>query len=162
MTRGGGRSWKRLLLYVVGGLVGLFVLIQAIPYGRDHTNPPVRQEPAGDAPQTRAFAVDACFDCHSNLTKWPWYTNVAPVSWWIENHVKAGRSSLNFSEWNRPQDTGVSDIVDSIQGGSMPPSYYTLMPNHSAARLSKSEKAAFIRGIEATFKASPPIGGSGG
>ena len=66
------------------------------------------------------------------------------------------------AEWNRPQDTGVSDIVDSIQGGSMPPSYYTLMPNHSAARLSKSEKAAFIRGIEATFKASPPIGGGGG
>jgi Haem-binding domain len=161
MTRG-RRSWKRLLLYALGTLAALFVLIQAVPYGRDHTNPPVLKEPAWDSPQTRAFAVEACFDCHSNQTNWPWYTNVAPVSWWVESHVKGGRSSLNFSEWNRPQDTGVSDIVESIQGGSMPPSYYTLMPNHSAARLAKSEKAAFIRGLEATLRASPPLGGGGG
>ena len=161
MALGRRRSWKRVLLHAVGGLAVLLLLIQAVPYGRDHTNPPVLKEPAWDSPQTRAFAADACFDCHSNLTKWPWYTNIAPVSWWVENHVKSGRSSLNFSEWNRPQDTSASDIAESIRGGSMPPSYYTVMPNHSAARLSKSEKAAFIRGLEATFKASPPIGGGG-
>jgi hypothetical protein len=162
MAHGRRRSWKRLLLYALGALAALFVLIQAVPYGRDHTNPPVLKEPAWDSPQTRAFAVDACFDCHSNQTKWPWYTNVAPVSWWVESHVKGGRSSLNFSEWNRQQDTGVSDIVESVQSGSMPPSYYTVMPNHSGARLSKGEKAAFVRGLEATFKASPPLGGGGG
>ena len=72
-------SWKRWLLYGLGGLVALFVLIQAIPYGRDHPNPPVLQEPTWDSPQTRAFAVDAWFDCHSNQTKWPWYTDMAPV-----------------------------------------------------------------------------------
>ena len=135
------------------------MLIQAVPYGRDHTNPPVLKEPAWDSPQTRAFAVDACFDCHSNQTKWPWYTNIAPVSWLTESDVRSGRSSLNFSEWNRPQDTGIGDIVEAVQGGSMPPTYYAWMPNHPGAKLSKSEKAAFIRGLEATFRASPPIGG---
>ncbi len=162
MQRSRRRSWKRWLLYGLGGLVALFVLIQAIPYGRDHPNPPVLKEPAWDSPQTRAFAVDACFDCHSNQTKWPWYTNIAPVSWLTESDVKSGRSSLNFSEWNRPQDTSIGDIVEAVQGGSMPPAYYAWMPNHPGAKLSKSEKAAFIRGLEATFKASPPIGGGGG
>jgi hypothetical protein len=160
--RGRRISWKRLLLYGVGGLFGLFVLIQAIPYGRDHTDPPVLREPSWDSAQTRAYAVDACFDCHSNQTKWPWYTNVAPASWLVERDVKGGRSTLNFSEWQRPQDTSASDIVEAVQGGSMPPFYYAWMPNHPKARLSKRDKAAFIRGLEATLKASPPAGGGGG
>jgi Haem-binding domain len=154
-------SWRRLLLYAAGGLVVLFVLIQAVPYGRDHTNPPVTKEPAWNSPQTRAFAVAACFDCHSNETKWPWYTNVAPVSWLTENDVKGGRETLNFSEWDRTQQADASEIVEAVQGGSMPPFYYALMPNHPDGRLSSSEKAAFVRGLEATFRASPPIGGGG-
>jgi Haem-binding domain len=160
-VRGRHVSWKRLLLYAVGGLAVLFVLIQAVPYGRSHTNPPVTKEPAWDSPQTRAFAVDGCFDCHSNLTKWPWYTNVAPVSWLVQRDVESGRATLNFSEWDKAQDTDISDVVEAVQGGSMPPFYYSWMPNHPGARLSQSEKDAFIRGLEATFKASPPIGGGG-
>lgn len=160
--RGRDVSRRRLLLYLVGGLAGLFVLIQAVPYGRAHSNPPVLREPAWDSAQTRAFAVNACFDCHSNQTKWPWYTNVAPVSWLTEKDVKGGRSTLNFSEWNRPQDTSLSDLVEAVQGGSMPPFYYSWMPNHPRARLSGSEKAAFERGLEATLKALPPLGGGGG
>ena len=160
----GGRQMtlKRLIVYVLGGVAAVLLLIQAVPYGRDHTNPPVLKEPAWDSAQTRAFAVNACFDCHSNETKWPWYTNVAPMSWLVESDVKGGRSAFNFSEWNKPQDTGISDIVDAVRGGSMPPFYYSWMPNHPKARLSKSEQDAFIRGLEATLKASPPIGGGGG
>ena len=152
------RKW--LLRGLVAGVV-LFGLIQLVPYGRNHTNPPVTQEIKWDSVRTRELAVGACYDCHSNLTTWPWYSNVAPISWLVYADVQGGRGTLNFSEWNRPQDTSASDIAESIRGGSMPPSYYTVKPNHSAARLSKSEKAAFIRGLEATFKASPPIGGGG-
>jgi hypothetical protein len=65
-----------ILLILVGG----FLLIQLVPYGRAHANPPVVKEPAWDSPTTRALAKRACFDCHSNETVWPWYTNVAPVS----------------------------------------------------------------------------------
>ena len=159
--RARGLSWKRLVLYALGALGILFILIQFVPYGRAHTNPPVTKEPAWDSPQTRAFAVGACYDCHSNETKWPWYTNVAPVSWLVQGDVSSGRQTLNFSEWDKAQDTSLSDIVDVINGGSMPPFYYAWMPNHPDARLSDSEKAAFIRGLQATFQASPPIGGGG-
>ena len=55
-------------------LIGAFLLIQVIPYGRDHSNAPVTAEPAWNSPRTRELAVAACFDCHSNETEWPWYT----------------------------------------------------------------------------------------
>ena len=160
--RGRETTWKRVLAYVALGAVALLLLIQAVPYGRDHSNPPVIGEPAWDSPQTRELVAGACFDCHSNETNWPWYTNVAPASWLVENDVNGGRSTLNFSEWDKPQDTSVSDIVEAVQGGGMPPFYYAWMPNHAKARLSKSEKDRLVRGLEATLNASPPIGGRGG
>ena len=75
----------------------------------------------------------SCGDCHSNLTKWPAYSNVAPVSWLVQNDVNGGRSTLNVSEWNRPQDAA-SDVVEAILGGDMPPSYYTVI--HRSASMS--------------------------
>ena len=63
--------------------VALFIVIQLVPYGRDHTNPPATKEVQWNSPQTKDLAVRACFDCHSNKTTWPWYSNVAPISWLI-------------------------------------------------------------------------------
>ncbi len=137
-------------------LVGLFMLIQLIPYGRSHTNPPVTQEPAWDSPRTRQLAVSACFDCHSNETRWYWYTNIAPFSWLAQHDVDQGRASLNFSEWNRPQD-GAGDVAGVIQDGSMPPWFYRLV--HGGSRLTADEKQALIAGLAATFRNSPPKGG---
>ena len=73
-------------------LIGTALLgvIQLLPFGHDHTNPPVRKEPEWDAPETRELAARACFDCHSNQTVWPWYSNVAPVSWLVWSDVVAG------------------------------------------------------------------------
>ena len=152
--------WNRVLLYAGAALAAIFLLVQAVPYGRAHSNPPVTQEPAWDSAQTRAYAVAACYDCHSNETRWPWYTNVAPVSWLVQNDVEGGRSALNFSEWNRPQGEGAGEITEVVREGEMPPFYYAWMPNHRDARLSDGEKAAFVRGLEATLRASPPIGGN--
>jgi len=140
-------------------LVALFVLIQAVPYGRSHTNPAETREPRWDSPQTRSLAARACFDCHSNLTKWPWYSNVAPVSWLVQRDVEAGRAQFNFSEWNKPQDVSAGDIADAVRGGSMPPWYYTLP--HPNAKLTRAERDALMRGLAATLTASPPIGGGG-
>jgi hypothetical protein len=152
-------GWKRWLLRGGIGLLVLFGLIQAVPYGRSHSNPPVLAEPRWDSPRTRALAVRACFDCHSNQTTWRWYSNVAPASWLIQRDVSGGRSQFDFSEWNRPQDVSIGDIADSIRGGSMPPWFYTLL--HSNAALSSAEKDALVRGLEATFANSPPVGGGG-
>ena len=154
-----GRA-KRIVFFAVVGAVGLFLIAQAVPYGRGHSNPPVTREPAWNSPQTRELAARACFDCHSNLTGWPWYSNVAPESWLIQRDVNSGRSTLNFSEWDKPQDTSAGDIADAVKGGGMPPWYYTLL--HSKSKLSKAEKLQLVDGLTKTFQASPPIGGGGG
>lgn len=132
----------------IGGLLILFVAIPVVPYGRDHSNPLVRAEPTWDSTLTRDLAVRACFDCHSNETKWPWYSNIAPLSWKIKDHVDNGRNKLNFSEWDRPQEDA-SESAESVEKREMPTSDYTLL--HPEARLSSSERAALICGLEATF-----------
>jgi hypothetical protein len=78
--------------------VGLLAVAQAIPYGRGHSNPPVTKEPAWDSSRTRELAKRACFDCHSNETTWPWYSNVAPESWLIQRDVDAGLSKAEKQE----------------------------------------------------------------
>jgi mono/diheme cytochrome c family protein len=149
---------RRVIRIGLLSLLGVFLVIQVIPYGRDHTNPPVTAEPAWDSPETRALAAGACFDCHSNETDWPWYTNVAPFSWLTQRDVDEGRDTLNFSEWDQPQGE-VDEVGEVIREGEMPPWYYGI--THSAARLSDAEKEQLIAGLQATFAASPPIEGGG-
>jgi mono/diheme cytochrome c family protein len=155
MNRGG--SWRRWALRLGLGVAGLFILIQLLPYGRSHSNPPTTKEPAWDSPQTRALFMAACGDCHSNQTSWPWYTNVAPVSWLTQRDVDSGRSAFDVSNWDQPQDVSAGDIAESVRGGGMPPWFYT--PLHSAARLSSAGQRRLIAGMARTFAASPPLGG---
>ena len=128
------------------GLIAVFVLIQLIPYGHDHANPPVVQEPAWDSPATRDLAVRACYDCHSNETRWPWYTDIAPVSWLIQHDVDEGRSRLNFSAWNMSQRSA-RDMAETVQRGSMPRWFY--VPIHPEASLTAAEKDQLVRGLQA-------------
>lgn len=127
----------------------IFGLIQLVPYGRDHDNPPVVQAPNWDTARTELLTQGACYDCHSNNTKWPWYSNVAPMSWLLQRDVDGGRASLNFSEMNRKQED-LKDVVKSVAEGDMPPLTYTFM--HPAARLSEKEKRDLIEGLRATFQ----------
>jgi hypothetical protein len=129
-------------------VVVLLVAIQFVPYGRNHTNPPGRAEPAWDNLLTRAVAVRACYDCHSNETTWPWYSNVAPVSWLLQRDVEEGRRALNYSEFDRPQQEA-GDSAETVQNGTMPPDFYFWL--HPEAQLSPAERDAFIRGLQATF-----------
>ncbi len=130
---------------VVLALVG-FVLIQLIPV--DRTNPQVVSEPNWDSPQTRALMERACFDCHSNETKWPAYAYVAPGSWLVAHDVNEGRDEFNLSDWaNNPAEG--EDMIESIQKGQMPMPIY--LPLHPEARLTATEKEQLMAGIEATF-----------
>ncbi len=94
-------NFRNLVLKIVGGLIAVgvlgFIAIQFVSV--DKSNPPVVSEPKWDSPQTQALVERSCYDCHSNETKWPWYSNVAPVSWLVARHVEEGRAELNFSEW---------------------------------------------------------------
>jgi hypothetical protein len=149
------RSWAtasklRISLLV---LLAAFLLIQLVPYGHDHSNPPVTQAAAFDSPRTEQLATDACGDCHSNLTTWPFESNIAPTSWLIQRDVDEGRGILNFSEWDRSQpETG--EVGEVIQEGAMPPLQYKL--HHPGARLSDSGKADLVAGLTRTYEQDPP------
>ncbi|MDZ7361674.1 MAG: heme-binding domain-containing protein [candidate division KSB1 bacterium] len=140
--------FKKILKWGALTILGLFIIIQLIPYGRAHSNPPVRMEPQWDSPQTRELAKRACFDCHSNETVWPWYSNVAPVSWLVQRDVEKARQQLNFSEWDRPENEA-GEAAEQIKKGEMPLWFY--VPLHPSARLSAGEKQALIRGLQATI-----------
>ena len=131
----------RLGAMVLGGLL---LAIQLVPYGRDHSNPPVTKEAPWADEEGRRLAVAACYDCHSNETDWPWYSFVAPMSWLVQRDVERGRDDLNFSEWDRSQDDG-DDMAEAVADGSMPPRNYQLL--HAGARLSDDEKAALLRAL---------------
>lgn len=126
----------------------LLIAIQAIPYGHSRTNPPVIGEPAWNAPETRVLAVRACYDCHSNETKCPAYSRLAPVSWLVTSDVAEARAKLNFSEWPRPQKEA-KEAEEVVRKGEMPMWIYTLM--HASARLTDAERAALAQGLAATL-----------
>lgn len=83
----------------------------------------------------------ACFDCHSNTTKYPWYANIQPIAWWMDDHVKEGKSELNFSIFGsytlKKQDHKLEEISEQIVD-EMPLLSYTIA--HKEAKLSKVEK----------------------
>ena len=138
----------RLLRRAGIALVVVLVALQLVPYGRRQTNPPGRVEPRWDGPATRALAVRACFDCHSNETVWPWYSHVAPISWLAQYDVDEGRRKLNLSEWDRPQKEA-HESAKTVREREMPPWFYLAV--HPDARLTAEETRALISGLEATM-----------
>jgi Haem-binding domain len=86
----------------------------------------------------------ACQDCHSNQTVWPWYSQIAPVSWLIVHDVNEGRGELNFSEWGRytarRQDRKLKEICEQVERGKMPMPIYTFM--HPQTKLTASDRKA--------------------
>lgn len=144
------RTWLKIFAVVCGAVV---VLVQfARP---ERTNPPIVRAHTAEAalamPPGVASALErACYDCHSNETRWPWYSNVAPVSWYIARDVAEGRRHLNFSEWTRYNDreagARLAYISWSVQNGTMPlPNYVRL---HPEARLSDEEIRAIASWAE--------------
>ncbi len=139
------------------GIGAVIVVILLITLGAIllETNPPVQQEPTWDSPQTRALAVRACFDCHSNETAWPLYSKLPFSSWLIVYDTYRGRRALNFSEWSSTPTGGRErnsprEITRVLQNGSMPPSYYTIL--HPAAVLTEPEKQQLITGLQNSLK----------
>jgi hypothetical protein len=136
---------KRILQFSLLSVVVVVLLIQLIPYGHDHPNPPVNTEPNWDRPETRALAQRACYDCHSNETRWPWYSNIAPASWLVYHDVEEGRMHINFSDWNRAEEQHADEFKEVFEEKSMPPVQYLLL--HPEARLSSQEQQELFDGL---------------
>src|ERR1035437_8249212 len=135
-----GMDKIKLLKRSALGLVGLMVLIQVV---RPHLeNPSISAEPKWDSPRTRELVQRACFDCHSNQVRYPWYSQVAPVRWLLWNHVQEGREKLNFSQPD--SDVDADDIVEAIRSNEMPLWDYSLL--HPASRVTPAEKASLAVG----------------
>lgn len=135
----------RILKWVAIVLVVALVGIQFVRPAR--TNPPVDQSQTVEAftqmtPEVTSILDRSCRDCHSNQTVWPWYSNVAPVSWWVIDHANHGRSHLNLSEWGKldadRRDRKLRQICDEVQDGNMPLASY--LPMHPKAKLSEQDK----------------------
>ena len=104
----------------------------------------------------------ACYDCHSNNTRYPWYNNIQPVAWWLNNHVQEGKRELNFSEFtNRPlrmQYHKIDEAIDQVKKGEMPLNSYTWV--HKDAILTDAEKEKLIgwaQSVMDSMKARYPI-----
>jgi hypothetical protein len=144
-------TFRRAALVVIAALT----ISQLVPLSR--TNPPVTREVRWDSGATRALAQRACFDCHTNLTVWPWYSHVTPSSFLVINHVEDGRRRLNFSEWDTSQRATFADVQHDIENGDMPIWNYVLL--HPEAKLSPAETSQLVEGFRRTFAGDPPIPG---
>jgi cytochrome c551/c552 len=115
--------------------LGLAALVIAQAFRIDKTNPPAQQNVAAP-PEVAAVLRRACYDCHSNETVWPWYGNVAPISWLLARDVREGRRELNFSAWNaydaKKQAKKLKETAKEVAKGGMPPWLYTAMHPHAA------------------------------
>jgi hypothetical protein len=136
------------------GLVIAFVAAQVVPIPR--TNPPATAE------ITTPFEIDgllqrACYDCHSNETRWPWYASVAPASWLVAWDVHEARSHMNFSSWGdyapKKRRHKLEELIEMIDEDEMPLWYYR--PLHPDARLTEAERAQLVAWARATRAAIP-------
>lgn len=134
---------------VLIGIVIAAVGIQFVPYGKTYTNPPVVGEPTWDSPRTKELFNNACANCHSYQTTYPWYSKVAPISWLIASDVDEGREHFNVSAWGVQKKNKGDDAAKELREGDMPPWFY--LPAHPEARLTDVEKKELINGLEKTF-----------
>ncbi|MBV8357519.1 MAG: heme-binding domain-containing protein, partial [Deltaproteobacteria bacterium] len=142
-------AWASVLM-----ISGFLLAAQLVPARR--TNPP--SHGALSAPPEVAVALKrACYDCHSNETHWPWYSGIAPFSWFIIHHVTLGRKEVNFSEWGSyypaTQHRKLEWIGRALHEEKMPPWSYRLM--HPGARLSKADRVVLEYWIDSALAISP-------
>lgn len=136
--------------------VSLIVVLLGIQLIRpDRTNPTIDPGQTVDSyvplpDDIRSILTKACYDCHSHQTIWPWYSQVAPVSWLVARDVREGRQHLNFSSWgtytNKRMSEKLSQIAGEVEEGSMPMRPYVWL--HREADLTGEEKRRLVSWAE--------------
>lgn len=129
-------------------LIVIIVLVISIQFVRidqtaPYSNPQSELAIVASVPDNViAIMKESCYDCHSNNTVYPWYANIAPVSWMLQNHIKEGREHMNFSDWGNysaaDRQDYLKECMEEINKGEMPLKGYVLM--HSKAKLTPEEK----------------------
>ncbi|RME92258.1 MAG: heme-binding protein [Candidatus Hydrogenedentota bacterium] len=136
---------------IILAIVGVFLIIQLIPV--DRNNPPVSEEWNPDR-EIKQIIQKSCYDCHSNKTKWPWYSYVAPVSWLVAHDVKEGREELNFTEMDRYSERRfkrkLRHALEEVYEKEMPLPIYVLM--HPEAKVTDEEFTKLKNYLEKEYK----------
>ena len=147
---------KKKILY---GLIIVLIIIQF--FRIDKTNPVVNAaddfiEITNPPEEIATILVSSCYDCHSNESTYPWYSNIAPVSWWIKDHINEGRDELNFSKWStyntKKKDHKLEEMVEEVEEGEMPLKPYPL--THPEAQLDAVQKAELLNWFKKTSDGS--------
>ena len=130
---------------IAWGALIIFIVMQV--FRIDKTNPPIAENKdfvniVNPTDEIATILKNACYDCHSNHSTYPWYTNIAPVSWWVKGHIKNGRRQVNFSEWGdydeERRSHALRECIEVMADRRMPLKSYTWA--HSEARLSDAQK----------------------
>ena len=110
----------------------------------------------------KTILAKACYDCHSNNTRYPWYANLQPLHWWLEKHIKNGKKEINFDDYTnkslRYQYHKMEEVIEQVKEGEMPLNSYTWI--HKDAKLTTEEKAkitGWAQSVLDTMKATYPI-----
>lgn len=130
--------WRAAGAFLLVAAVG----IQFVPV--DRANPPVENVISAPA-DVDSVLRRACWDCHSNRTEWPWYSRVAPVSWYVADDVHQGREHMNFTAWpTDPEEARdlIGEVGDQVESGAMPPTSYRIM--HPEARLTEETRQLLV------------------
>jgi hypothetical protein len=129
---------------LIGGLAAFFLVLQLVP--AETSNPPVTAAMETPTGETGQVLRAACMDCHSNETVWPWYSKVAPIKFFISDHVEEGREHLNFSVWgtmsDRDREHAFEEVVEVIEEGEMPLASYTIL--HGDAKLTDAQRSLIV------------------
>lgn len=138
---------KKRKIYL--GILALLIIIQF--FGIDKTPPPTVAgndyiELEKPPQQVATLLKNACYDCHSHQTKFPWYTNIQPLGWWIRGHIRGGRINLNFSEWGtydgKKRAYKTEEMVEEIMDKHMPLKSYTWL--HPEAIMTDEDRKAVV------------------
>ncbi len=130
----------------------LFVVIQFFRIDKDNPSYAASDDfmTVENAPkEIQVIMEKACYDCHSHQTEYPWYSNVAPVSWWLRHHIDEGREHLNFSEWAgydaERREHKLEEMAEEVEEGEMPLNSYTW--THAGARLTDEEREMLVEWV---------------
>lgn len=136
---------KKLLI-----IPAILVLIQLIPITKNQGSDQTYSIEKGYLVPENVSQIlkDACNDCHSNYTTYPWYTNIQPVGFWLNHHVEEGKEHLDFSTFmklpGKVQRHKLDEVVETVEEGEMPLSSYTYFGLHPKANLSEEQKTVLI------------------
>ncbi len=136
-------KWTAILLLVGFVIIQFFRIDKSVP--EFDKNGDFTVVNSNDAAGVKILK-NACYDCHSFETKYPWYAEVAPISWWLADHIEEGREHVNFSLWTSysagDQAEIIEESIEEVQEGKMPDPNY--VKQHPEAEMTDANKTALL------------------